>query len=133
MTKLLIPLMAALAASTVGGFTVAAQTIPTAEARAFLGTWQMPVDVGQPLTLTIEIRDEGGELAASVIGLAGTPTRVNRISRSGEQLVLNYSVDVQGQTAPITIRLTPNGENLSGVLDVAEGVLTADGTATRKP
>ena len=110
-----------------------AQSVPTADNQAFVGSWAMAVDaMGQAVNLTIDIEDEGGQLAASVIGMAGTPTPVSRITRSDEALVLEYTADLQGQSAPISIRLTPAGDDLAGVLDVAGGMLTANGTATRK-
>lgn len=109
-----------------------AQSVATAEASAFVGDWELPIEGPQPVTLLIEIADAGGQLAARVTGLAGTPTTVRRITRPGEALVLDYTIDLQGQRVPVTIRLTPEGSDLAATLDLADGMFAADGTATKR-
>ncbi len=108
---------------------VSAQSIPVAEARAFLGTWTVSVE-GTPLELTI--LDADGQVAADV-NVMGTTSRVTQVTRAEESISLSWLADMQGQEAPITIRLTPQGDNLATVINVADGMFTASATATRKP
>jgi invasion protein IalB len=106
----------------------AQQTVPAGEAQAFLGSWNLSIE-GTPLG--ISIKDEGGQVAADV-DLMGAVTKVTTISKDGETLNLRYVADLQGQQAPITIKLTPSGANLSAVIDVADGMFSANGTATKR-
>jgi hypothetical protein len=106
-----------------------AQSIPVADAQPFLGAWTLSVE-GTPLELNIV--DAQGQVAADVI-VMGTTSRVTQIAKAEESISLTWVADMQGQQAPITIRLTPQGTNLATVIDVADGMFTANATATRKP
>ena len=131
--KSVLATVAMIAATAFGAADLSAQTIATADAQGFLGTWSLPIDAGQAVTLTINITDNDGQVAANVVGLAGTPTPVTTITKADEALILGYTADIAGQSAPISIRLVPEeGETLHGTVDVAEGMLTADGTATKQ-
>lgn len=131
-SRTMLVVVAAFGLTAFSGTALSAQTIAAGDAQAFLGTWELPLDAGQPTTLIIDIWDEDGEAAASVTGLAGTPTPVTRISNLDEAIVLGYTADIQGQRAPIEIRLVPEGADLHATVDVADGMMTVDGTATRK-
>lgn len=113
----------------VGVTAASAQSIPVAEAQAFIGAWTLSVE-GTPLELNI--LDAQGQVAADVI-VMGTTSRVTQIEKADETISLSWVADMQGQQAPITIRLTPQGGNLATVIDVGDGMFTANATATRKP
>lgn len=131
-SKLGILLALALAVVAVQPVDSSAQsTIPTAEAQPFLGQWNLPMQGDQPVSFQLDIRDQEGQVAADV-SVQGSSSKVSRISKSGENLLLQYDLDIGGQQAPISIRLTPAGSNLTAVLDVAGGMYTANGTATRR-
>lgn len=107
-----------------------AQSVPAGEASAFLGDWNVALQGDMPATIRVRITDEGGQTAAVVTGLEGNDVNVRSISRSGENLVLRYDSSLQGQTMPIAITLTPDGDALRASLDVADGMLTVPGRAT---
>jgi hypothetical protein len=111
--------------------------LDASEAQAFLGTWtvSMETDFGG-LEVEMKIEDQGGKVAASV----GAPdpstgttitTEITDIKRSGEDLVLAYELDAQGQLMPVSMTLTPDGESLIAVFDVGGGLFSASGSATR--
>jgi hypothetical protein len=117
---------------------VSAQSkLDASEAQALLGAWtvSMETDFGG-LEVEMKIEDQGGKVAASV----GAPdpstgttitTEITDIKRSGEDLVLAYELDAQGQLMPVSMTLTPDGESLIAVFDVGGGLFSASGSATR--
>ena len=113
--------------------TASAQSqLDTAEAQAFVGTWDLAItsEMG-PFNVDLEIADRGGKVAA----VMGTPEmgaqEVTDITRQGETLLLRYEFNQQGQIIPISLTLTPQGEALGAAVNVGDGMFTATGTATR--
>jgi hypothetical protein len=121
-------LTVALAVAAFGAVDVRAQGVPAAEAQAFLGDWNLSIE-GTPIG--IAIRDEDGQVAADV-DVMGASNKIEDISKAGDALLLRYVADMQGMEAPISIRLTPSGANLAAVIDVADGMFSANGTATKR-
>ncbi len=96
----------------------------------------MQSDFG-PLEFPLMVTDQDGKVAV-MVGLpdptgagAGDPVPVTNVTRSGEGLVLNYDLDAQGQLVPVSLTLTPNGEDLAAVFDIGGGAFSASGTARR--
>ncbi len=58
-------------------------------------------------------------------------TDVVDISLESGNLVLRYSIDVQGQTAPIALTLAPDGGELHVTMDFADGMFTMAGGGTK--
>lgn len=104
------------------------------EASAFLGSWDVALQTEMgPLSLDLEITDQGGMVAASM----GSPElggsqEITDITKSGEDLVMRYQMDAQGQMIPVAVTLTPDGAELDTVMDFADGMFTASGTATKE-
>lgn len=112
-----------------------AATIPADQAQEFLGQWSLGITGGQgeQVNLSIAIEDADGQVAAEVAaeGLAEA-VAVNRISRSGESLVLSFMPVLQGQPIPVEIELAPDGEDLTAEVVAADGMFMASGTAVRE-
>jgi hypothetical protein len=126
---------AALLGAIVSPRAVSAQSaLDTSEAGAFMGSWAVSLqsDYG-PLEFPLELTDQGGKVAAMVGSPdpAGGLSPVTDIARSGEGLVLNYEFDAQGQLVPVSLTLTPDGEDLAAVFSIADGAFTAGGAAKR--
>ncbi|MBM4183924.1 MAG: hypothetical protein FJ207_06810 [Gemmatimonadetes bacterium] len=127
-----LALCAALIAATVSP--VAAQSqLDTAQARAFLGNWMLPLvtDMGN-MNLQLNIVDQGGKVAATF----GDPTQgvmanVTDITRQGEQLLMNLMVDAQGQSIDVALQITQDGDGLSVDVAAMGGAFTANARATR--
>ena len=130
---------AALLGAIVSPRAVSAQSaLDASEAGAFMGSWSVSVqsDFG-PLEFPLMVTDQDGKVAV-MVGLpdptgagAGDPVPVTNVTRSGEGLVLNYDLDAQGQLVPVSLTLTPNGEDLAAVFDIGGGAFSASGTARR--
>ena len=114
---------------------VSAQSeLDASEAEAFLGSWTFTLesDFG-PIEFPLELEDQGGKVAANV----GSPdpsgglTAVTDITRSGEDLVLRYDFDAQGQSVLVSLTLTPNDEGLLALFEIGDGAFSAGGTGTR--
>jgi len=106
--------------------------LTSAQVAPFVGSWLLPIEVGQTINLRIDIMDHGGHVMAEVSGAGGPPTAVESLHRSGENLILHYSASMQGQPYPIQITLAPNGSSMRGTVEVADGSFTASGTAARQ-
>ena len=117
--------------------TASAQTsapVPAADAQAFLGDWALAIDAqGQTFTMDLGIEDSGGNVAAEVSSEMGPqPVKAERISKSGENLVLAFSIDAQGQVVPMVLTLTTTADGLNANVDFAAGMFVTTGKGTRK-
>jgi hypothetical protein len=139
--------------------TAQAQSVSAHEAHDFIGTWTLTFQggagggfagaagrggggggggaaagagrggAGGAQTLDIQVVD--GQLAAKLTGGMGGDQTIRSISKSGESLVLSYTASMQGQSAPITVRLTPAEDEMKVSMDIA-GFVQRDGTATKQ-
>jgi hypothetical protein len=137
-TKVLVARRHAVAIALVGALVAPVQAsaqseLDVAQAQAFLGSWviAMETDFG-PMTINMSIVDQSGKVAASV----GSPEMggmvdVTDITRSGENLVLRYDIDAQGQLVDVSMSLAPDGENLATVIEAAAGQFMTTAVATR--
>ncbi len=116
--------------------TAAAQNAPVraADAQAFLGEWSIAIDAqGQAVVLELDISDANGNVAAEVNDpLGGGALKIERIAKAGDNLVLAYDIDAQGQVIPIRVTLTPDGDALNAAVDVAAGMFATTAKATRR-
>lgn len=108
--------------------------LSSSEASAFMGSWDVALqtDMG-PLNMDLDIVDQDGMVSATL----GSPEmggsqEITDISRSGDDLVMHYTMDAQGQQVPVSVTLTPDGEDLHTAMDFADGMFTANGVATKK-
>ena len=114
-----------------GAADVEAAGLPASEADGFLGAWTVELQTGQGLVaLNLDIRDEGGEVAATITSDAMGDQEVSEISKTGDDLYLKWETEMQGQLMPLTLSLTPDGEGLKVSLDMA-GMMQMEGTGSR--
>jgi hypothetical protein len=111
----------------------AQSSLDTAEAQAFLGDWSLNMDSPQgAFVMSLMITDSSGKVAASVgADELGGMQPVTNITRSGENLVLRYEINVQGQSAPVALTLMPDGAALNADMDFADGMFVMSGRATK--
>ena len=108
--------------------------LDASEAEAFLGSWSVSLesDFG-PIEFSLELEDQGGKVTANV----GSPdpsgglTEVTDITRSGDDLVLRYDFDAQGQSVLASLILTPDDEGLLALFEIGDGAFSAGGMATK--
>ncbi len=127
----LIPILALLAAFSIPFAASAQSQLPTSEAQSFLGSWTLAMqsDMG-PVEFGLNLRDADGRVAAQMQSPMGN-VDITNVRRSGDNLVLEYSMDMQGQSLPISLTLRPDGDATRAAMDFAGGMFTLTGTATR--
>src|SRR5262245_34296462 len=109
-------------------------SLAAAEAGAFLGAWPLGLDTPQgAFTLNLTLKDEGGKVVGSLSAdVMPTPQTVTDMSKDGNNLVLKYTVDAQGQTIPAKIVLVPDGDKWKANFELLDGQIKMEGTATKK-
>jgi hypothetical protein len=129
-----VSLVAGLFALFAGSSSVAAQSqLDASQAQAFMGAWVMVLETDfGAMNLELEIEDMSGKVGAQV-GSAdfGGFQSITDITRSGENLLMKYMMDAQGQMIDIAMTLERQGEGLGVRLDVAGGQMTLNTTATK--
>ncbi len=101
-----------------------------------LGAWVLPLETPQggfQVGLDFSQSDDG-QLAAKIsTPVAPEPVAAERIYRSGDDLVLAFTLSAFGRTVASTITLTPSGagEPMPADLDL-DGLFALSGTATRQ-
>jgi hypothetical protein len=105
--------------------------VPTAEARSFVGTWDVAFQGDQPVTVVLLISDIDGQLAATA-DMMETSNTVRTIRKQDAALVLAYNIQYQGTPVDVSITLTPGDEGVAARLSAAQGQYTVTGTATKR-
>ena len=105
--------------------------LDTSEARAFLGNWNVALQAEfGAFEMGLEIQDQEGKVAASVGSSEQGMSNVTDITRSGEDLVLSYEMDYQGQVLPVSVTLTLGSDGKGFTASFDFGQFSASGTAT---
>ena len=113
--------------------TSGAQTVTSADAKAFMGTWVINVDAGGPISVDLTVKEVAGEVTAEIGGgsTGGPMSAVSEITKNGSSLVMQYEAEVpQAGLTSITLTVEADGDTLTASFDVAGQVLP--GTGTRK-
>lgn len=122
-----------LAALVLGPVGATAQTLAVADAKAFMGNWaasfEGPMGV---LAMDLTVSDAGGKVVAQIGGGELPMSKVTDVTKKGDNLVLKYSVDIQGMTLPVTVTIVAAGDKCTLTFDIADGQFSMPGTATRK-
>ena len=113
----------------------AGSAVEAASVEGLLGSWVLPLEtpqggfqIGLDFTQTAD-----GLLAARISTPVAEPQDAERIYRSGEDVVLAFTLTAFGRTVASTITLTPgaDGEPMPADLDL-DGLFALSGTATRE-
>ena len=107
--------------------------LPTADAAKFMGAWVLTLDSPQgPFALTLTLSDSDGKVAAELTSDVMPAQKVTDISKSGNDLVLKYQGDFQGQAFAAKITLTPVEDKLGVNFDIMDGQFMMTGVGTKK-
>ena len=114
MARLLGTLALAIALSTALG---AAQLAP-ADAGAFMGSWALTLDSPQgAFEQSMVLKDEGGKVVAEMSSqMQPDVQKVTDVSKKGDDLILKFAGNFQGNPFDATITLTPDGTDKCKVL-----------------
>jgi hypothetical protein len=107
--------------------------LPIAEAEKFMGAWLLTLDSPQgPFAMTMTLSDAEGKVACELTSDIMPAQKVTDISKSGNDLVLKYQGDFQGQAFSAKITLTPVEDKLGINFDVMDGQFMMSGVGTKK-
>jgi len=112
-----------------------ASMLDASEASAFMGTWVIAMESprgGDTRDQTVVIRDEGGKAAARIEGGRGGALDISDIANDGDSLVLSFERSGRGQTIPIVLTLTLDGEMINASQDIGGGRFTVSGSGKKQ-
>jgi hypothetical protein len=107
--------------------------LATADAGKFMGVWLIALDSPQgAFSMTLTLSDNDGKVAAELTSDIAPPQKVTDISKVGDDLVLKYQGDFQGQAFAAKVTLTPVEDKLGVNFDVMDGQFMMTGVGTKK-
>ena len=114
----------------------AVSEVEVSSAEELLGTWTLPLESPQgAFNMVLEFTEGAdGMLAALIDTPLGDPQSAQNISRSGDALVVGFTLSAFGQSLPVTLTLTPEGDSgevLNAEVDLGQ-LGTLSGTATKE-
>jgi hypothetical protein len=107
--------------------------LTTADAGNFMGAWLLTLESPQgPFAMTMTLTDSDGKVACELTSDIMPAQKVTDVSKSGNDLVLKYQGDFQGQAFAAKITLTPVEDKLGITFDVMDGQFMMTGVGTKK-
>ena len=105
----------------------------TADAGKFMGAWLLTLDSPQgPFAMTMTLTDADGKVACELTSDVMPAQKVSDVSMAGNDLVLKYQGDFQGQAFAAKITLTPIEEKLAVNFDIMDGQFMMTGVGVKK-
>jgi hypothetical protein len=114
---------------------VSAQALTAADAGAFMGAWTLALDTPQGnFEQSMVLKDEEGKVVAEISNqMQPDVQKVTDVSKKGDDLILKFAGNFQGNPFDAVITLTPDGTDKCKVtFDVNSGMFTMSGTGTKK-
>ena len=111
-----------------------AQLTP-ADAGAFMGSWALTLDSPQgSFEQSMVLKDEAGKVVAELSNqMQPDVQKVTDVTKNGNDLVLKFAGNFQGNPFDAVITLTPDGTDKCKVLfDINGGQFSMNGTGTKK-
>jgi hypothetical protein len=110
-----------------------AAPLSTTDAAKFMGAWLLTLDSPQgPFAMTMTLTDVEGKVACELTSDMMPAQKVTDVSKAGNDLVLKYQGDFQGQAFAAKITLTPVEEKLGVNFDVMDGQFVMSGVGVKK-
>jgi hypothetical protein len=107
--------------------------LAVADAAKFMGAWVLTLDSPQgPFSINMNLTDVEGKVACELTSDVMPAQKVSDISKAGNDLVLKYQGDFQGQAFAAKITLTPVDDKLGVNFDVMDGQFMMSGVGTKK-
>ena len=114
---------------------VYAQSLSPADAGSFMGSWTLALDTPQgSFEQSLVLKDESGKVVAEISNqMQPDVQKVTDVSKKGDDLMLKFSGNFQGNPFDAVITMTPDGTDKCKVtFDVNSGMFTMSGTGTKK-
>ncbi len=111
----------------------AAQLTP-ADMGAFMGSWSVMLDTPQgAFEQSVVFKDESGKVVAELSSQIQPTEVVTDVTKQGNDVILKFSGNFQGNAFDAMITMTPDGEGKAKVLfDVNGGQFSMNGVGTKK-
>jgi hypothetical protein len=108
--------------------------LATADAGKFMGAWLLTLESPQgAFSMTLTLSDSAGKVTGEMTSDMMPTQRVDDISKAGNDIVLKYQGDFQGQAFAAKITLTPvDDTKVSLNFDVMDGQFVMTGVGTKK-
>jgi hypothetical protein len=112
----------------------AQEALKPADVEKFMGTWALNLDSPQgSFAMNFALTEKEGKITGELTSDIAPPQEVTDITKSGEDLVLKYAGNFQGNAFDAKITMTPSGDNaVNLVFDVNAGQFMMNGTGTKK-
>ena len=112
----------------------ASQILTVADLGSVAGDWTLTLESPQgPFEQSLTFKEEGGKVVAEMHNEALGTQKVTDISKDGENVVLKYAGNFQGNPFDAAVTLTPDGtDKLKVTFDVNAGQFTMSGTGAKK-
>jgi len=109
---------------------VASAATLTAQGVNVTGEWAFNVTTDQGGgTPTITFKQDGEKLTGKYVGQLGSSDLTGTVK--GNEIAFNFTIDAQGQPAPVNYKGTVEKNTMKGTLDIA-GMVNGTFTATKK-
>jgi hypothetical protein len=111
-----------------------AQLTP-ATAGAFMGNWTLSLESPQgAFEQNVAVKDEGGKVIAEISSaMQPDVQKVTDVTKDGENLVMKFAGNFQGNPFDAAITMVPDGANKVKVtFDINGGQFTMSGTGAKK-
>jgi len=112
-----------------------AQALTVADLGMFTGEWTLTLDGPQgPMEMNVNVKDDGGKAIAELTSqIQPEPLKITDLTKDGENVVLKFAGNYQGNPFDAAVTLTPDGTDKCKVtFDVNGGQFTMNGTGTKK-
>jgi len=110
-----------------------ASMLDSSAASAFMGTWVLTMETPRGANeQNVTIRDEGGKVAARVEGGRGGALDITDISRDGDDLILSFERNFQGNAIDVVMTLTLDGDMINATQDIGGGQFSMSGSGKKQ-
>ncbi|HEX6465360.1 MAG TPA: hypothetical protein VFZ98_12935, partial [Vicinamibacterales bacterium] len=117
-----------------GSAQTTASSPPTAaQAAPFVGDWVATVAMGANQgTSLVSVKTVGGKVTATVTPEGQAAITNTAVAMNGDSLVVRYTFEMQGNTIPTVLSLTPQGDVMRVTMAVMDGQYELTGMAAKQ-
>ena len=111
-----------------------ASMLDASEASGFMGTWVISMESprGGTFDQTVTVRDEGGKVAARLVGRFDDANDITDIAKNGDNLVLSFVPEGRGGGIDVVLTLTLDGDMINATQEFAGGQFSISGTGKKQ-
>lgn len=107
-------------------------SLPSSEAKAFIGTWVFAMTEPMGAQETVKIIDRDGRIAATVQAQQFPPIEVSDVTKFGEVLILGATRFENGKPVQALVILRPTGDTMSMIQELEGSTITKRGSGKRQ-